>query len=71
MNTPKEEAQRLVNQFIEPTKAWDEFHGWVDDMFSAKQCAKICVQEILNAVTTIADKKYDFYKEVLKEIDSL
>ena len=38
---------------------------------SAKQCALICVDEILDAVTTIADKKFDFYTEVKQEIEKL
>ena len=38
---------------------------------NAKQCALICVDEILNAVTTIADKKYDYWQEVKKQIELL
>ena len=38
---------------------------------SAKQCALICVDEILDAVTTIADKRFDFYTEVKEEINKL
>jgi hypothetical protein len=38
---------------------------------NAKQCALICVDEILDAVTTIADKKFDFYTEVKQEIEKL
>ena len=38
---------------------------------NAKQCALICVDEILKAVTTIADKRFDFYTEVKKEIEKL
>ena len=36
-----------------------------------KQSALVCVDEILDAVTTIADKKFDFYTEVKKEIEKL
>jgi hypothetical protein len=38
---------------------------------SAKKCALICVDEILKSVTTIADKKFDYYTEVKKEINQL
>jgi hypothetical protein len=38
---------------------------------NAKQCALICVDEILDAVTTIADKKFDFYTEVKQEINKI
>lgn len=37
----------------------------------AKQCAAIEVVGILNAVTTIADKKYDYWNEVKREIELL
>jgi len=38
---------------------------------NAIKCALICVDEILDAVTTIADKKFDFYTEVKQEIEKL
>ena len=38
---------------------------------NAIQCALICVDEILDAVTTIANKKFDFYTEVKQEINKL
>tara|TARA_R110002073_G_scaffold331631_1_gene516576 strand:+ start:3259 stop:3441 length:183 start_codon:yes stop_codon:yes gene_type:complete len=37
----------------------------------ALECALICLDEILDAVITIADKKYDFYTEVKQEINKL
>ena len=46
-----------------------ELKGYEEEHY--KQCALICVDEILDAVTTIADKKYDFYTEVKKEIEKL
>ncbi len=56
--TPKEKAEDLVSKYKYPD---EQSNGniW------AKQCAIICVEQILDAVTTIADKKYDYYKEVL------
>ena len=38
---------------------------------NAIKCALICVDEILDAVTTIADKRFDFYTEVKQEIEKL
>ena len=64
----KDKAKELV----------EEFYKWVatpDDrdieFYKSKQCALICVDEILKAVTTIADKRFDFYTEVKKEIEKL
>ena len=56
----KEKAKELVKEY-----------SWNADKSDAKQCALICVDEILDAVTTIADKKFDFYTEVKKEIEKL
>jgi hypothetical protein len=53
--TPKEKAKDLV---------FKKFG-------CSKQYALIAVDEILNAVTTIADKKYDYYLEVKQEIEKL
>jgi hypothetical protein len=64
---PKEKAEKLVLRFMylqEPNYNW--FHKGL-----GKQYALIAVDEILNAVTTIADKKYDYYLEVKQEIEKL
>jgi hypothetical protein len=63
--TPKEKAIDLVEKMA--------IYHWTDicDYEGAKQCALIAVDEILNAVTTIADKKYDYYLEVKQEIEKL
>jgi hypothetical protein len=58
---PKEKAKELVESFTFNCRECD----------NAKQCALICVDEILNAVTTIADKKYEYWQEVKKEIELL
>ena len=58
--TAKDKAKELVDRFLGITYNWQ----------AAKQCALICVDEILDAVTTIADKKFDFYTEVKQEIKS-
>ena len=58
--TPKEKA-------IEIAMKYDKY-GETDN---AVKCALICVDEILKAVTTIADKRFDFYTEVKQEIEKL
>ena len=61
--TPKDKANKLCMTFLMETD--------IPSKAIAKQCALICVDEILDAVTTIADKKFDFYTEVKKEIEKL
>jgi hypothetical protein len=64
--TPKEKAEELVNKYS--IWCWNEV---VCDYEIAKQCALIAVDEILNAVTAIADKRYDYWKEVKQELEKL
>ena len=61
--TAKDKANKLCMTFLMETD--------IPSKAIAKQCALICVDEILDAVTTIADKKFDFYTEVKKEIEKL
>ena len=61
--TPKDKANKLCMTFLMETD--------IPSKAIAKKCALICVDEILDAVTTIADKKFDFYTEVKKEIEKL
>lgn len=44
---PKEKAKELVEKFKANTRIFEEMTGWVDDVESAKQCALICVDEIM------------------------
>ena len=55
----KDKAIELVKRFYVCKISTNRFRNE-----EAKQCALICVDEILDAVTTIADKKFEFYKEV-------
>jgi len=66
--TPKEKAKELVEQF-----------SWIDCSSDAKQCALICVDEMIN---TDINKDYikvdgymysfiEFYVEVKQEIEKL
>jgi len=61
--TPQEKAIDLVDKFYQHTNT--------NSKERAKACALIAVDEILKAVTTIADKKYDYFIEVKKEIEKL
>lgn len=65
--TAKEKANELVKKFSPKLPFYTE----KDNKQKSKECALICVDEILNAVTTIADKKYEYYKEVKEEIMKL
>ena len=58
--TPKEKAKQLVEQF-----------SWIDCSSDAKQCALICVDEILNGSRLFYIKDYDYWKEVKQEIKKL
>jgi hypothetical protein len=63
--TPKEKAEELFEKFNNPDTT---HHPYVHN---AQQCALIAVDEILNAVTAIADKRYDYWKEVKQELEKL
>ena len=69
----KDKAKELVDRFKGVTRPFSKRRTLKVDIHPehAKQCALICVDEILDAVTTIADKKFDFYTEVKKEIEKL
>ena len=69
--TPKEKANELGNKFYQGSVFDYDKQGHLKEIEIAKERTKICVQAILDAVTTIADKKFDFYTEVMKEIDNL
>ena len=45
---PSEKAQELVDNYIKVTKTFDEIYGFIDDLETAKICAIIAVNEILN-----------------------
>jgi hypothetical protein len=42
--TPKEKAKQLVKKFTSATMTLVADYEWVDDIFSAKQCALIAVE---------------------------
>ena len=63
MKTPKLIASEIS------IKYWYGIKGITKEQ--SNQRALICVDEILAAVTTIADKKYDYWSEVKLEIEKL
>lgn len=77
MKSPKEKAGELILRF-KPNVYCFVGSGMLsndyDDRIAilhAKECSNICVDEILSVVTTIADKKYDYWAEVKREIEML
>lgn len=45
---PSKKAKELVDNYIKVTKTFDEIYGFCDDLETAKICALIAVNEILN-----------------------
>lgn len=73
MKTPTEKAKELIEKYLKlDIEIGGQHDGYLTmKMHDAKQCALIAVDEILNAVTTIADKKYEYWQEVKTEICDL
>jgi hypothetical protein len=73
MKTPTEKAKELIEKYLKlDIEIGGQHDGYLTmKMHDAKQCALIAVDEILNAVTTIADKKYEYWQEVKTEIEKL
>ena len=66
--TPKEKAKELVEKYLSNIE--DRTGTFILSQFSAKQCAKIAVEEILKAIYGwTLDIRY--WNEVLTEIDKL
>lgn len=67
MITAKEKAKELVDRFmrIEPTKLSDYSKIYLP---TAKECAKIAVEEIIYALDDV--NEIDYYVDVLKEIEN-
>jgi hypothetical protein len=70
--TPKEKAEELVKNFKKNTRAFNETNGWEDSSYDAKQCALICVYEILIVLENErVFESIDYWEEVKKEIELL
>ena len=71
--TPKEKAENLVDKFKNAPSNIEKTEWYISEKY-AKQCALICVDEILNA-PEIGDGGLDMYepywKEVKQEIEKI
>ena len=63
--TPKEKAKELYSKFEDGITGLEGYEWWD----SAKQCALIAVDEILNVL--FQHHKIDYWKEVKQEIEKL
>lgn len=64
--TPKEKAEELVNKFLQYA---DTFHN--GNMYNAKQCALIAVDEILNITLFYFEDEKKYWQQVKQEIEKL
>ena len=73
--TPKEKAQELVEKFLPQVRGADRYNYNLEDMnlFIAKQCALIAVDEILILITAIDGTEHwqNYYEKVKTEITNL
>ena len=68
--TSKEKAEELINKFIPHTRVFHEVLGWEDYIDSAKQCALIAVDEIIeNGIKWMPEVEY--WMQVKTEISNL
>lgn len=70
MIDPKQKAEAIVDKYKKVLHdPLDIFKVRTNAI--AKECAKIHIEGILEAVTTIADKKYEYWQEVLNELNKM
>ncbi len=79
--TPKEKAEKLVGMFEHQITKGDVDGEWLTEHlikyfhYTAKQCALIAVDEILDVITSIYDYDFEklnpFWQEVKQEINNL
>jgi hypothetical protein len=72
--TPKEKAKELVSKFQYNTKVYHPKNGWVNSIIDMKECALICVDEILKDREEIDGMRVindPYWLEVKKEIEKL
>jgi hypothetical protein len=71
--TPKEKAIELYNKFLNPSG--DTYLYGMLEHESAKECALIAVDEILDVITSIYDYDFEklnpYWEEVKQEIENL
>ena len=79
--TPKEKAIELIDKYIPHTRVFHEVLGWEDYIDSAKQCALIAVDEIIetlnkdirdiDVVGNILLDLIEYWQEVKQEIEKI
>ena len=73
--TPKEKAEELVDKFWDKLYAIPSFNNPTELAEQSKQCALICVDEILEShykvLVGVMPKTYDYWQEVKEEINKL
>ena len=76
MSNQKEKAEELVEKFksfVHCTSSWNEYDDYLE-LETAKQCAKIAVEEILEILrsfSSINKLDYDYWISVKQEINLL
>lgn len=76
MSNQKEKAKELVEKFksfVHCTSSWNEYDDYLE-LETAKQCAKIAVEEILEILrsfSSINKLDYDYWISVKQEINLL
>lgn len=68
---PYEKAKQIVDKYLLEIKGADRYNYNLDSMnlFIAKQCGIICVDEILDYVETNEDM--DYWQQVKEEIEKM
>jgi hypothetical protein len=74
--TPKEKADDLIDKFLPHTKVYHEATGWEDYFDSAKECALIAVDEILEelpegSIDYGISSRRRYWEEVKEELEKL
>ena len=70
--TPKEKAEQLVDRFVKLTYSVNKFNYITElECEVSKQCALICVDEILKEVPKRFDSEEKYWQEVKQEINNL
>jgi hypothetical protein len=68
---PKEKAKQLVNRLVKLTYSVNKFNYITElEHDAAKQCALICVNEILNELGEFISA-YNYWQDVEQEINKL
>lgn len=67
--TPKLKAEELITKYM----ISQDLNGWQDvrDVFAARRCALIAVDEILSVIWINLDDEVDYWAEVKQEIEKL